>query len=184
MSINKIMGLIGNILFTIGNMIFLLMIVAISSMSLRAVQVIHSDDWGDTMTVPNTTQVDAQSAIMALTILFGIILLCSIVANVFTWIAFIKIDGQKEKGWKIFLLVIGILTVFDVFAGVFFILAFALKGSKPTLSTPEQKIGNDKSDVEWSEVVVETSSVSLTNSEMGSVSSHPFTDDMSNGISN
>ncbi|GAB2022836.1 hypothetical protein RyT2_19100 [Pseudolactococcus yaeyamensis] len=84
----------------------------------------------------------------------GVIL---IVAHMFTWIAYVKIGKPSEKGWKIFLLVMGIIwacgaafgllisfirwgewlvllgNVLNLTQSILFILTFALKDKKPEI---------------------------------------------------
>ena len=73
---------------------------------------------------------------------------------VLTWIAYTKMDTEKERGWKIFLLVMGILGCFSIFTvignpipsllnfagAVCFILAFAFKG--PNSKNDEEEFIN------------------------------------------
>jgi uncharacterized membrane protein len=63
-----------------------------------------------------------------------LILLICLVMNVFTWIAFAKMEGPHGRGWRIFLLVMGILNIGSLFAGIFFILAFALNANSSNRS--------------------------------------------------
>ena len=75
----------------------------------------------------------------------------NLILHILTWIAYVKIDKRDDKGWRIFLLVIGILwlivsvpatiggllsgasaiilieSVLNLVSGVFFILAFVVK---------------------------------------------------------
>ena len=75
----------------------------------------------------------------------------NLILQILTWIAYVKIDKRDDKGWRIFLLVIGILwlivsvpatiggllsgasaiilieSVLNLVSGVFFILAFVVK---------------------------------------------------------
>ena len=74
-----------------------------------------------------------------LTFVGSIIAIITVPLCIFAWIAFARLDKQNDKGWKIFLLVLGILicvfgtSVYFIGAipGVFFTLAFALKGKVP-----------------------------------------------------
>ena len=78
-------------------------------------------------------------------------LFINLILQILTWIAYVKIDKRDDKGWRIFLLVIGILwlivsvpatiggllsgasaiilieSVLNLVSGVFFILAFVVK---------------------------------------------------------
>ncbi|MBB5887779.1 DUF4064 domain-containing protein [Lactovum miscens] len=68
--------------------------------------------------------------------------LITLIVLIFTWIAYTKIDTPKERGWKIYLLVMGILgcfsvlgiignpveSIFSTAGAICLILAFALKG--------------------------------------------------------
>ncbi|MDR0199037.1 MAG: hypothetical protein LBI43_00490 [Streptococcaceae bacterium] len=147
MSTNKIMALIGNILYTLAT-VFGLIIggVSLGTLSAFSNPSLYAGSDADSQAAQQVASV-SQSMTGVFVAVFVIAALIAIVTLVFTWIAFGKIDGPKAKGWKIFLLVIGILSVFDMFAGVFFILAFALK-SEPKTAVEVTPAGDDG----WSEL--------------------------------
>ncbi|GHU42389.1 hypothetical protein FACS1894193_07680 [Bacilli bacterium] len=87
-----------------------------------------------------------------------------IVAHVFTWIAYVKIGKPSEKGWKIFLLVMGIIwacgaafgllisfirwgewlvllgNLLNLTQSILFILTFALKDKKPEIRNQQSEM--------------------------------------------
>ncbi|MDR0298263.1 MAG: hypothetical protein LBI11_06415 [Streptococcaceae bacterium] len=138
MSTNKLMALIGNILNTIN---LALGIISLAFISYLAAAIGSADgknlsgvtDSTYTYTYANGAHYLSTGAWLFFTI-YLIMLLITAAALVFGWIAGAKIDkeGVNDKPWKIFLLVFGILSVFNMFAGVFYILAFALRTPKKT----------------------------------------------------
>ena len=74
-------------------------------------------------------------------------LIIGIIELIFIWIAYTRIDKKSERGWKIFLLIMGILACLGVLGvlgdplggilslgeGVLFIMAFAIKGPQTYL---------------------------------------------------
>jgi hypothetical protein len=144
MNINKIMALIGNILFTLNNVIALIFAIVFGALlgdisryggynpesgfrygeySYHMGEYSNDIDW----------QIFVNDILPWIIGFVILILVISIIMNIFTWIAFAKMEGPHGRGWRIFLLVIGILNIGSLFAGIFFILAFALKPN----NTPE-----------------------------------------------
>ena len=128
MSTNKLMALIGNILFTLNNVLSIVFIPILLFILNRSVS--YSDGYYNNLNTDPVANNINHLLLQILPIIFMIALLIVIVENIFTWIAFAKMEGGHGRGWRIFLLIIGILHVFSFFSGVFFILAFALKDSQ------------------------------------------------------
>ena len=122
------MALIGAILYTFTPIVALL-----SGFGLAAI--FSSSDFQSYYT-SSQDAVDGTTGAGVISGFFFFVAIITIALCVLSWIAFTKMDTPKNKGWKIFLLVLGILVcVFGIFTygigsipGVFFILAFSLKG--------------------------------------------------------
>ncbi len=130
MSKNKILALIGAILYT-----FTPIIGFITGIGFFAMMSSSTFQSGYLVGDPTGDPIGVASIIGSLGIIVGVIttILC-----VLAWIAFVKLDGKTGHGWKIFLLVLGIIQiVFGVWfyligaaPGILFILAFALRDNQ------------------------------------------------------
>ena len=136
MSTNKIMALIGNILYTLNAIVAL--IVGFSFLIIASLASNTSyqsfDDKGNLIASGSYSSTDVQLGFQFVAVILAIVAVILLVTVVVNWFAFAKMEGPHGRGWRIYLLVIGILSVFDFFAGVFFILAFALKNDKEKVS--------------------------------------------------
>ncbi|GAB2026622.1 hypothetical protein [Lactovum odontotermitis] len=136
MSTNKIMALVGNILMTLST----LFAIVCSFIGFSIFSNYHDWYYVDGASKDFFSSSDSMSSyyydidfdrfLSLIAVLLVIIVLIAVVMNIFTWIAFAKMEGPHGRGWKIFLLIMGILNIGSFFAGIFFILAFALNSTK------------------------------------------------------
>lgn len=144
MSTNKIMALIGNILLTLNNFLGLLCI-GFGFAVFANLATLNTNSFlsnGDQLIMSHgniifysaaddiTSRFSLNDYVPAILTILAVVVIIVVIINIFTWIAFAKMEGPHGRGWKIFLLVMGILNIGSFFAGIFFILAFALNSTK------------------------------------------------------
>lgn len=132
-SVNKILALIGTIYMTVSSTIFAFFALIFSLSGTAFVNGFQSGyynsgtvSWEDAYTTGQTVL-----AIFIFLLIFA--LLFSITVTVFAWIGWAKLDSEKERGWKVFFLIIGILmvvTLTGLIPGILFILVYALNPKK------------------------------------------------------
>lgn len=144
------MALIGNILLTLNSAIALLFgtvgLVFLSRFS-SVNQNVTTDDGGrifithGRLIITSASEdilkiIDTNAYLPMIIFILVLTLLAIFAVNLFTWFAFAKMEGPHGRGWKIYLLIIGILNIGTLFSGVFFILAFALKSKNKLNENP------------------------------------------------
>ncbi|GAB2026623.1 hypothetical protein [Lactovum odontotermitis] len=157
MSVNKTLALIGSIFATF-LAVFYFFIGFIGSLGM----LFNYDGYYSYGSYYDPTAVVLGVVLMLLSILV-------LAATVLNWVAFAHLDKPKDKAWKIYFLVMGILscivifgvfTALEIIPGVLFILVFALPSSKPKTSlapgfvmTDDVKANPEKDDWAWAETV-------------------------------
>ncbi|GAB2025758.1 hypothetical protein OfM1_18300 [Lactovum odontotermitis] len=108
-------------------------------------------------------------------VLFVVMAIIAVVAAIINWVAFAHLDTAKEKPWKVYFLVMGILscltvfglvTAFELIPGVLFILAFALKSSKTETQQPLTAVSAAPAE----EVIAPSPHINETSPELTSLS--------------
>ncbi|MDR0298993.1 MAG: hypothetical protein LBI13_02770 [Streptococcaceae bacterium] len=156
MSVNKILGLIGSIFASVlAPFVGMGFIVA----GIKA-----------------TTEGTANSFVGALFALYGLIM---IAALVFAWIAWSKLDKANEEPWKIYFLVLGIVSIIGTMfvgtvPGVLFILTFAIRTKKTQAQVEGGKLNASEVATAWSEV--RTSEQAVTSMSSSSINEDAWTE--------
>ena len=133
LSTHKILALIGAVLTSIG--------LGLSALLFLLSSVFAVTDSSDPSLAGNI-------AAAIFLVVLGLVLLAIVIS---CWIGFVRLDGPSDQGWRIYFLVLGIMTCLSLVGlppGVLFILAFALNRKQP-ISEQDQRLVDEEDDLSF-----------------------------------